>query len=108
MEVWGDAAPAFPEADISEIAGRSAPEYYEVCCCFYLFRYLHGFDLPRTTLLGDYCFARFSRLLADLDSVYLNNAFARYLREDTAENAGLCKYLNFIEGLSENDISTDE
>jgi hypothetical protein len=78
-----------------------AEDQRNVCCCFYLFRYLHRTPTPDATLTGDYCFARFSKHLSELDSVPMTDAFADYLREDTMRSRSLDEYLDFVRMLPE-------
>ena len=99
--IWHDGVPEYPGQDINTIMDAVAGDYREVCCCFYLFRYLHRTPTPIATLTGDYCFARFSKHLSELDSIPMTDAFAEYLREDTAAPRNLDIYLDFVRTLSE-------
>ena len=99
--MWTGDLPEYPEQDVDRIKDSVAADCRDVCSCFYLFRYLHNTPRPGSTLLGDYCFARFSKFLSELDSVPMTDAFAEYLREDTALPRSLDKYLDFVRTLSE-------
>ena len=103
--IWHDGIPEYPEQDVKKIMDAVSADCRDVCCCFYLFRYLHLTPTPGATLAGDYCFARFSKHLSDLDSVPMNDAFAEYLKEDTASSKSLDTYLDFVRTISE--ISVD-
>lgn len=99
-KLWTAELPPLPEEDLARIGALCPGEYYQICACFWLFRYLHGFPLPRAVLLGDYCFGRFSHHLAALDDVALTNAFAAYLKNDTLNGSSLPAYLAFIRDAS--------
>ena len=99
--IWHGGIPEYPEHDVNRIMEAVAADYRDVCCCFYLFRYLHRASTPGSTLTGDYCFARFSKHLSELDSIPMTDAFAEYLREDTALPRSLDNYLDFVRTLSE-------
>lgn len=97
--IWRDEFPPYPVQDLNQISDVAISTQREVCCCFFLYRYLHRHSTPRTTLAGDYCFARFSKYLAELDNVPLTDAFAEYLREDTADSKTMDSYLQFVSKL---------
>ena len=99
--MWHDGIPDYPGQDVNRITDAVAVDCRDVCCCFYLFRYLHRTPTSEATLAGDYCFARFSKHLSELDSVPITDAFAEYLREDTATPRDLDIYLDFVRTLSE-------
>ena len=99
--IWSDDLPIYPERDVQRIIGSAAADCHDVCCCFYLFRYLHQTPTPGSTLAGDYCFARFSNHLSELDSIPMTDAFAEYLREDTMSSKSLDTYLDFVRTLPE-------
>ena len=103
--IWSGDIPIYPEQDVNRVMETAAAEHRDVCSCFFLFRYLHRTPTPGATLAGDYCFARFSKHLSQLDSVPMTDAFAEYLREDTMSSGDLAKYLDFVRTLSE--ISAD-
>ncbi|MCL1828306.1 MAG: hypothetical protein FWG32_02300 [Oscillospiraceae bacterium] len=97
--VWHGDLPCCPEQDLKRISDAAAPALADVCRYFYLYRFLHQTATPRATLTGDYCFARFSKSLSELDSVELTDAFADYLKEDTVKSRPLDSYPDFIRKL---------
>jgi len=99
--IWHENIPEYPEPDVNRITEAAAAEYRDVCCCFYLFRYLHHTPTPGATLAGDYCFAIFSKHLSELDSIPMTDTFAEYLREDTMSSRNLDNYLDFVRTLPE-------
>ena len=99
--IWSDNLPIYPERDVKIIMDAVTADCRDVCCCFYLFRYLHRTSTPGATLAGDYCFARFSKHLSELDSIPMTDAFAEYLREDTISSKSFEKYLDFVRTLPE-------
>ena len=94
-KLWTDALPPFPEADVAAVRARAGERTAEVCACFWLYRYLHRCPTPDAVLMGDACFARFSRHLAALDDVALTDRFAEYLRQDTLEPKPFSDFLAF-------------
>ena len=99
--LWDESLPPFPETDIEAITSAAREEHIPVCCCFWLFRYLHTVESPAAVLLGDYSFGRFSSHLAALDSVALTDSFAEFLKTDTLRRSGLASYLAFVRQLPE-------
>ncbi len=97
--LWSGELPALPEGELERLRELSGERLYQVCACFRLFRYLHGFEEPQCALMGDFCFGRFSRHMAELDSVELTDAFAEYLRRDTAQGRTWDDYCAFVRGL---------
>ena len=72
------------------------------CQCFWLFRMLHRLteeDPVYATLMGDYFFSVFSKNLIPLDSVALNDVFARLLSNDIEQPVGIESYLIFVRNL---------
>ena len=98
---WDDSLPPFPKEDIEAITGAAREDHIPVCCCFWLFRYLHRQVGAKAVLLGDYCFGRFSAHLAALDSVALTDSFAGFLKTDTLRRSDLASYLAFVRQLPE-------
>ena len=99
--LWHDDIPEYPEQDVKIITDAVTANCRDVCCCFYLFRYLHQTPTPGATLVGDYCFARFSKYLSELDSIPMTDTFAQYLREDTMSSKSLENFLDFVRTLPE-------
>ena len=99
--IWSGDFPEYPERDVNRILDAASADCRDVCSCFYLFRYLHRTPAPGATLAGDYCFARFSKHLSELDSVPMTDAFAEYLKEDTMSSKSLDSYLDFVRTISE-------
>ena len=97
--LWTPNLSPYPEGDIARICREAPAKLREVCCCFWLFRYLHRFEEPASVLVGDYCFGRFSHHLTKLDSVSVTDAFAEYLGQDALSDAGLSEYVDFIHTL---------
>ena len=100
-KLWKPELPPYPKEDISLICGEASARLREVCCCFWLFRYLHRFEEPLSALMGDYCFGQFSHHLTELDSVPITDAFAEYLRRDALSDAGLSAYVEFVQSLEQ-------
>lgn len=98
-KLWGPAMPEFPERETAAVLDAASGETGQAAACFWLFRYLHRHPGPDETLLGDYCFGRFSEHLSKLDSVPLNDAFAEFLRRDTLEAQSLADYTSFLRAL---------
>ncbi len=96
---WNNALPPLPERELEGLGEIVSGGLYETCACFRLFRYLHEAESAECTLMGDLCFGRFSHHLAALDSVELTDAFAEYLRRDTASGCDWENYLDFARGL---------
>jgi len=99
-QAWSEELPKIPETALTEILSASHPRMKEINCCFWLFRWLHRVEMPTATLLGDYCFGRFSHHLAALDNVAITDAFSDYLRKDTLRQKEFGDYLAFIRTLS--------
>jgi len=97
--LWSDSFPEYPEQNLEKIIDTASADNRNICCCFYLYRYLHRVPTPLATLTGDYCFARFSKYLSELDSVPVTDSFAEYLRKDTALSASFDHYLDFVRKL---------
>jgi len=107
-KIWASTAlPALPESEryaasdssLSVYGGEFAANLAAACQCYWLFRKLHRMvgDHPvHATLLGDYFFSLFSQNLIPVDSVELNNEFARILAEDTQKPMEMGDYLCFI------------
>ena len=84
---------------LSVYRGENALHLATACQCFWLFRKLHSYtdvDPIHTTLLGDYFFSLFSKNLIPIDSVALNNEFARLLSSDTANPVDTGDFIKFV------------
>ena len=82
--------------------GKHSAEFAAACQCFYLFRKLHTMveEYPKwATLLGDFFFSQFSKILIPLDNVQLINEFSRFLNSDTQSDWELQNYMDFIKSL---------
>ena len=82
--------------------GENAVHLAAASQTFWLFRKLHEMvdAHPVTaTLLGDYFFSLFSKSLIPIDSVRLNDEFARILAKDTQERVSADDYLDFVRTL---------
>ena len=97
--LWNGALPPIPEGPLESLRALAGDELYEVCACFWLFRYLHGAEDEECTLMGDFCCGRFSKHMSDLDSVPLTDAFAEYLSRDTVLCRDWKDYCDFVRGL---------
>ena len=97
--VWHGDLPCCPEQELNRITDAAAPALSDVCRYFWLYRWLHRTATPTATLTGDYCFARFSERLSELDSVALTDAFAGYLKEDAVIGKPLDSFRDFIREL---------
>lgn len=97
--LWNGALPPLPERELERLGAVTGGELFQVSACFGLFRYLHGTDDAECTLMGDFCFGRFSEHLARLDSVAMTDAFADYLRCDTVLRCDWKDYCDFVRGL---------
>lgn len=97
--LWSGELPPVPEAELERLRAAAGGRLYEACACFWLFRYLHGFEDAQCALMGDFCFGRFSSHMAGLDSVELTDAFAEYLRRDALERRTWDEYCGFVRGL---------
>lgn len=97
--LWNDALPPISEGTLESLRALAGEKLYEVCACFWLFRYLHGTEDEECTLMGDFCFGRFSYHMAQLDSVELTDAFAEYLKWDTVLRRDWKEYCEFVGGL---------
>lgn len=97
--LWKGALPPVPERELESLRALVGEELYEACACFWLFRYLHAAQDEERTLMGDFCFGRFSHHIARLDSVELTDAFAEYLRRDTVSGCDWDSYCDFVRGL---------
>lgn len=100
-EMWSPALPAIPESELVEVRGAAAEEYGDLCCCFWLFRYLHEVKSPDAALMGDYCFGRFSHHLAGIDSVSLTNEFSCWLQGDILNKKTMEEFLGFVSRIPE-------
>ena len=90
------------DESLSVYNGRHAVSLAVACQCFWLFRKLHGMtkEYPvYATLLGDYFFSVFSKNLIPLDSVALNDEFARLLASDTQDPVSSDGYMEFVRTL---------
>ena len=86
---------------LSVYKGEGSASLATACQCFWLFRKLHGMaetNPIHSTLIGDYFFSVFSKNLIPLDSVALNNAFARLLSDDTQTPIDTDAFLEFARG----------
>ena len=98
-KIWENAGLP-PLADDEKIL--TDDNFEAACHCFYLFRKLHEMvneEPEKATLVGDYFFSEFSKNLIPLDSVWLNDEFAKFLARDTLKPASKEEYLAFVEGL---------
>ena len=93
---WSAQLPPIPESDLAELRASADAHLADAACAFWLFRYLHRVESPLAVLTGDYCFGRFSRHLAQIDSVELTNAFAAYLKRDVLCEMRLDDYIEFL------------
>ena len=90
------------DESLSVYKGEHAVNLAVACQCFWLFRKLHGMTEENpvsATLLGDYFFSVFSKNLIPLDSVALNDEFARLLASDTQDSASLSGFMEFVRTL---------
>jgi len=90
------------DESLSVYNGEHAASLAVACQCFWLFRKLHRSTDENpiyATLLGDYFFTVFSRNLIPLDSVALNDEFARLLSADVEQQIGIESYKNFVRNL---------
>jgi len=86
---------------LSVYQGEGSASLATACQCFWLFRKLHGMADANpiyATLIGDYFFSVFSKSLIPLDSVALNNEFARLLSADTQTPIDTDAFLEFARG----------
>jgi hypothetical protein len=109
--LWDDTGlPPLPEREryaasdesLSVCRGENAVSLAVACQCFWAYRRLHGLTAAHpvyATLLGDYFFSVFSKNLIPVDSVALNDEFARFLAGDTTAPAGVDSYLEFVRNL---------
>lgn len=100
-ELWNEALPPYPLKEINALRRAADPRLFEVCACFRLYRYLHGFSTPEAALLGDFCFGRFTHYLAALDSAALTDVFAARLREEALCDGEFENYLDFVYTLNQ-------
>jgi len=90
------------DESLSAYQGEHASCLAVACQCFWLFRTLHRMtdeDPVYATLMGDYFFSVFSKNLIPLDSVALNDAFARLLSSDVEQPTGIESYKEFVRNL---------
>ena len=90
------------DESLSAYKGEHAVNLAVACQCFWLFRKLHGMTEENpvfATLLGDYFFSVFSKNLIPLDSVALNDEFARLLASDTQNPIGTGGFMEFVRTL---------
>ena|GEM_PF-2386732 len=86
---------------LSVYQGDGSASLATACQCFWLFRKLHGMAETNpifATLVGDYFFSVFSKNLIPLDSVALNNEFARLLSADTQTPIDTEAFIEFAKG----------
>jgi len=84
---------------LSVYRGENAAHLATACQCFWLFRKLHSYTDENpiyATLLGDYFFSLFSKNLIPIDSVALNNEFARLLSSDTGTPVEPGDFIEFV------------
>ena len=87
---------------LSIYSDEKAPTLATACQCFWNFRKLHELTDKhpvQATLLGDYFFSVFSKCLILLDSVEINDRFAKLLAEDTGQAVGEEAYREFVKRL---------
>ena len=90
------------DESLSAYQGEHAASLAIACQCFWLFRKLHSIAEENpvyATLMGDYFFSIFSKNLIPLDSVALNDEFARLLSKDVEQPTGIEGYINFVRNL---------
>ncbi len=97
--LWNGALPPLPEGPLESLRELAGERLYQAAACFWLFRCLHAVQDGECTLMGDFCFGRFSRHMAELDSVELTDAFAEYLRQDTVSPCDWSDYCGLVRGL---------
>lgn len=99
-KLWRSDFPPIPEEELALLGTAVDGVLGEAAGCFWLFRFLHRIKSPTATLMGDYCFGRFSYHLAAINHVELTRSFASYLRKDTLREAGIEEYIKFIKTVS--------